>query len=101
MLLKTTKLVAIVSCGCSQIKERQQREVARQFWADSFMQVFLNNNSTIHAGWLYNRIIAGHVTHVHDSPIGDTEDLALCAQDYIPAGTYSIVNDGGDAVIIL
>ena len=53
------------------------------------------------AQWLAERINIGNIVLVHDSPIGDTEVLALCAQDYIPAGTYSIVNDGGDAVIIL
>lgn len=53
------------------------------------------------ANWFDNRINDGHVVILHDCPIVDESLLTICAQEYIPAGTYSIFNDNGDAVIIL
>lgn len=40
-------MVAALSCGCSQIKKGQQKVEARQFWTDSVMPAYLQNNSTI------------------------------------------------------
>ena len=51
--------------------------------------------------WFDNRILDGHIVILHDCPIVDESLLSICAQEYIPAGTYSIINDNGDAVIIL
>ena len=51
--------------------------------------------------WFDNRILDGHIVILHDCPIVDESLLSICAQEYIPAGTYSIFNDNGDAVIIL
>ncbi len=54
-----------------------------------------------YSSWLTTTVSKGFITIIHDCPIFDDAVISQCNTDYIPAGTYNIINDNGDAVIIL